>query len=79
MIVEMNKLNSKQVLADFMPTIKFWARHYARDYKQVLDSKDLEIVGVIGLLDAMKKFNPLKRNQFKTYAEFRIRGEIIDE
>lgn len=37
------------------------------------------MVGVIGLIDAMNKFNEDKKNQFKTYAEFRIRGEIIDE
>lgn len=37
------------------------------------------MVGVIGLIDAMNKYKKDKKNQFKTYAEFRIRGEIIDE
>jgi RNA polymerase sigma factor for flagellar operon FliA len=37
------------------------------------------MVGIIGLIDAMNKFKKDKKNQFKTYAEFRIRGEIVDE
>jgi RNA polymerase sigma factor for flagellar operon FliA len=41
--------------------------------------EDLVMVGVIGLIDAMNKYKKDKKNQFKTYAEFRIRGEIIDE
>ena len=62
-----------------MPTIKYWARHYHYQYHQVLDFEDLVMVGVIGLIDAMNKYDSHKKNQFKTYAEFRIRGEIIDE
>lgn len=62
-----------------MPTIRYWARHYHYNYHQVLDMEDLVMVGVIGLIDAMNKYKKDKKNQFKTYAEFRIRGEIIDE
>lgn len=62
-----------------MPTIRYWARHYHYHYHQVLDMEDLVMVGVIGLIDAMNKYQKDKKNQFKTYAEFRIRGEIIDE
>ncbi len=62
-----------------MPTIRYWARHYHYHYHQVLDLEDLVMVGVIGLIDAMNKYKKDKKNQFKTYAEFRIRGEIIDE
>lgn len=62
-----------------MPTIRYWARHYHYQHHQVLDFEDLVMVGVIGLIDAMNKYDSHKKNQFKTYAEFRIRGEIIDE
>lgn len=62
-----------------MPTIQYWARHFHYQYHQVLDFDDLVMVGVIGLIDAMNKYKKDKKNQFKTYAEFRIRGEIIDE
>lgn len=62
-----------------MPTIRYWAKHYHYQYHQVLEFEDLVMVGIIGLIDAMNKYQKEKKNQFKTYAEFRIRGEIIDE
>ena len=40
---------------------------------------DLISVGVIGLIDAIEKFDPDKGTKFKTYAEHRIRGSILDE
>ena len=69
----------QEIIKNFMPTIKYWAKHYHYQYHQVLDFEDLVMVGVIGLIDAMNKYKKDKKNQFKTYAEFRIRGEIIDE
>jgi RNA polymerase sigma factor FliA len=69
----------QETIKSFMPTIRYWAKHYHYQYHQVLDFEDLVMVGIIGLIDAMNKFNKDKKNQFKTYAEFRIRGEIIDE
>lgn len=69
----------QEIIENFMPTIRYWAKHYHYQYHQVLDFEDLVMVGVIGLIDAMNKYKKDKKNQFKTYAEFRIRGEIIDE
>jgi RNA polymerase sigma factor for flagellar operon FliA len=40
---------------------------------------DLISAGIMGLLDAIDKFDPGKEVKFKTYAEFRIRGAILDE
>ena len=40
---------------------------------------DLMSCGIIGLIDAIDKFNPAKNVQFKTYAEFRIKGAMLDE
>ena len=40
---------------------------------------DLISSGVIGLMDAIEKYDASRDNKFKTYAEFRIRGAILDE
>ncbi len=69
----------QDIIKNFMPTIRYWAKHYHYQYHQVLEFEDLVMVGVIGLIDAMNKYDKTCKNQFKTYAEFRIRGEIIDE
>jgi RNA polymerase sigma factor for flagellar operon FliA len=40
---------------------------------------DLTSAGILGLLDAIDRFDPSREVQFKTYAEFRIRGAMLDE
>jgi len=70
---------SSQEVEEFVPTVRYWARHYAHRAHQILDVEDLFVVGMMGLMDAARRYNPQRDVLFKTYAEFRIRGEIIDE
>ena len=54
----------------------------ARIHKKLpssVDVDDLISVGFIGLIDAIEKYDPSRDNKFKTYAEYRIRGAILDE
>lgn len=44
-----------------------------------VDRDDLYHAGVIGLIDALHKFDPSRDNAFSTYAVLRIRGAVIDE
>ena len=44
-----------------------------------IDLDDLHSTGVIGLMDAVDKFDPSKNCKFKTYAEFRVKGAILDQ
>ena len=44
-----------------------------------VDHNDLLSAGIMGLLDAIEKFDPEKGVAFKSYAEFRIRGAMLDE
>ncbi len=41
--------------------------------------EDLEAYGWVGLLEAKKRFNPAYGVKFKTFAQHRIRGEILDQ
>ncbi|MBO9665931.1 MAG: sigma-70 family RNA polymerase sigma factor [Bdellovibrio sp.] len=41
--------------------------------------EDLISVGNIGLLDAIDRYTPDQKVKFETYAEYRIKGEILDE
>jgi RNA polymerase sigma factor for flagellar operon FliA len=45
---------------------------------QHVELEDLVSAGVVGLMDAFAKFDPTKRVQFRSYAQFRIRGAILD-
>jgi len=44
-----------------------------------LDQDDLVSIGVIGLMDAIEKYDKDKNVPFEAYARIRIRGSIIDE
>lgn len=44
-----------------------------------IEVDDLISVGAIGLMDAIEKYDPSRGAKFKTYAEFRVRGSILDE
>lgn len=43
-----------------------------------LDFEDLVSNGAIGLLEAAEKFDPTRQNQFSTFADYRIRGAMLD-
>jgi len=44
-----------------------------------MNKDDMRSAGMVGLLDAANKFDPAKNILFKTFAEYRIRGAILDE
>jgi RNA polymerase sigma factor FliA len=63
----------------YSPLIKYIATRIALRLPPHISLDDLISSGTIGLLDAIKKFDPQKNINFKTYAEFRIKGAILDE
>ncbi len=68
-----------QIIMDYAPLIKYIAQKIAARLPSNIDIDDLFSAGVIGLMDAIDKYDPSRDNKFKTYAEFRIRGAILDE
>src|ERR1700691_5386343 len=79
---EPNKLTPQQkdkIILEYAPLIKFIAQKIAVRLPSNIELDDLISSGVIGLMDAIDKYDPTRDNKFKTYAEFRIRGAILDE
>ena len=69
----------KKVIKEYAPLVKFIAQKIAIRLPANIELDDLLSAGVIGLMDAIDKYDPARDNKFKTYAEFRIRGAILDE
>lgn len=67
------------LIKEYAPLIKFVAQKIAVRLPSNIELDDLISAGVIGLMDAIDKYDPTRDNKFKTYAEFRIRGAILDE
>jgi RNA polymerase sigma factor for flagellar operon FliA len=68
-----------KLIMEYAPLIKFIAQKIAVRLPSHIELDDLISSGVIGLMDAIEKYDPDRDNKFKTYAEFRIRGAILDE
>ena len=68
----------ERVLLEHLPVVRFLARRIHERLPQHVDIEDLVSAGVVGLLDAFTKFDPDKKVQFRSYAQFRIRGAILD-
>ena len=77
---ELPALNGEQerILLEHLPIVRFLARRIHERLPQHVDIEDLVSAGVVGLMDAFAKFDPTKRVQFRSYAQFRIRGAILD-
>lgn len=68
-----------ELIREYAPLIKFVAQKIAVRLPSNIELDDLISAGVIGLMDAIEKYDSSRDNKFKTYAEFRIRGAILDE
>jgi|GEM_PF-25053 RNA polymerase sigma factor FliA len=75
---QIDEQQRQQLLLDHLPQVRHVARRiHFRLPPQVL-LEDLVHAGVLGLIDAVRKYDPSKNVQPKYYAEFRIRGAILD-
>jgi RNA polymerase sigma factor FliA len=69
----------EQLITEYASVIKYIAQRIATRLPPHISVDDLINAGVIGLIDAIEKYDPSRDNTFKTYAEFRIRGAMLDE
>jgi RNA polymerase sigma factor for flagellar operon FliA len=67
-----------RLVMQYSPLVKFVAGRVRSGLPPSVDQNDLVSDGVIGLMDAIDKFEPERGLQFQTYAVTRIRGAIVD-
>jgi RNA polymerase sigma factor for flagellar operon FliA len=76
--IAFDKTQREQVIIEQLPQVRYIARRiHARVPPQVL-LEDLVHAGILGLLEAVNKYDPNKNVQLRHYAAFRIRGAILD-
>lgn len=67
-----------ELILEHLPQIKYIAQRISAKLPSHVELNDLVSAGVLGLLDAIEKFDPNRGVKFKTYAELRIKGAILD-
>ena len=63
---------------EYLPLVQFLARQLHARLPQHVELEDLVSAGTLGLLDAVVRFDGEKKVQFRSYAQFRIRGAMMD-
>ncbi len=76
---QLDQATRSDLILNYTPLIKYIAIRLSSRLPAQVALDDLISCGTIGLIDAIEKFNPAKKVQFKTYAEFRIKGAMLDE
>ena len=69
----------REYAAKFFPYIEKVARRLARRLPAHVEMDDLISSGVIGLMEAAERFDPKRVDRFEAFAEFRIRGAMLDD
>ena len=72
------RAEQEQLLLEHLPIVRYVARAIHERLPQHVELEELVGAGTLGLLDAAYKFNPGKGVQFRSYAQFRVRGAILD-
>ncbi|AEB75830.1 FliA/WhiG family RNA polymerase sigma factor [Clostridium botulinum] len=69
----------EHIVKKYIPLVKYIASRVIIGKSKYIEFEDLLGYGMIGLMDALNKFDESKGMKFSTYASIRIRGSMIDE
>ncbi len=70
--------NRDRVILDHLPLVRAIAVRVHENLPVHVDLDDLVHAGILGLFDAVKRYNPTKQVAFPSYAKHRIKGAILD-
>ncbi len=68
----------EQLILDHMPQVRWIAGHIHERLPASFSQEDLISTGVLGLIAAIDNYDPTHNASLRTYAEYRIRGAILD-
>ncbi|WP_164215478.1 FliA/WhiG family RNA polymerase sigma factor [Virgibacillus sp. YIM 98842] len=69
---------ANKLIQQYMHLVSFHVERISSHLPTSVNKDDVQSFGLIGLFDAIKKFEPSRELKFDTYASFRIRGAIMD-
>lgn len=73
-------VSQKEMLVEkYMPLVKYLASRVMIGKTKYIEYEDLVSYGIVGLLDAINRFDSEKGMKFSSYATLRIKGAMIDE
>lgn len=76
---KVSEKEKERIIEQFLPRVKYYASKYAFCLPSELSIEDLVSAGIVGLLEAIERYDLSMNATLSTFADFRIRGAIIDE
>ena len=67
------------LILEYYPMVRRVAYRMARRFPRCVDAEDLVHIGLLGLIDAVDRFEPTRAGSFAGYARIRVQGAIVDE
>jgi RNA polymerase sigma factor for flagellar operon FliA len=67
------------LILEYYPMVRRVAYRMARRFPRCVDAEDLVHIGLLGLIDAVDRFEPGRAQSFSSYARIRVQGAIVDE
>src|SRR6266550_3854035 len=74
----MTEERREELILEHLPQVRLIARRIQERLPESVSLDDLVSTGVIGLISAIDHFDPTHNVKLKTYAEYKIRGAILD-
>lgn len=71
--------NEREVVTEYATLVKRIARHVMSRLPASVQLDDLIQAGLIGLMEAVRMYDPSQGASFETYATIRVRGAMLDE
>lgn len=68
----------EDLIKSYLPLVKKVVHRLSGRLPKDVDIREMLNSGIIGLVDALEKYDPKHETNFSTYAQFRIRGAILD-
>ena len=73
-----NQIEKEELIKSYLPLVKRVVHRLSGRLPKDVDIREMLNSGIIGLVDALEKYDPKHETNFSTYAQFRIRGAILD-
>ena len=67
----------EEMITKYLPFVRFVAEKIHRRLPPGVDLESLIHSGVVGLLEALERFDPKRGVEFEIYARYRIQGEVM--
>lgn len=74
----LNPEERERLILEHLPQVRLIARRIHERLPESVNLEDLVSTGILGLISAIDRFDPGQKVKLKTYAEYKIRGAILD-